>query len=224
MPASESPRDPRQPFDSGSGAFVGDSAWGAAHSAQWHPTMPLGTPPTPVAAAMGLAAGNPPSAGLAGDFGVPTADWPAPGLVQAPAQPVGSARSGNRPVGPQWPDQPGPTAGTPRGDQLTPEVRTKARKLVFTQLGILLLGGLLAPISFVAIMLAAGLEYLVQPRLSSNWKAFAVAPIFPLVMTAFAGPYSRWEELGSNSLLICWLLILLISVNRAPQLDKQRPR
>lgn len=224
VPASGSPRDPHQPFDSASGAFVGDSAWGAAHSAQWHPTMPLGTPPAPVAAAAGPHAGNPPVTVPPGDFGAPTADWPAPGLVQAPAQPVGSAPTGSRPVGPRWPNQPGATAGTPRGDQLTPELRTKARKLVFTQLGILLLGGLVAPISFVAIMLAAGLEYLVQPQMSRNWKAFALAPIFPLLMMALAGPYSRWEALGSNSLLICWLLILVISVTRAPQLDKQRPR
>ena len=219
VPPIDAPRDPAVPFNVVTTALTSaDSAWGAAHWARQSSPAGGAWPAFPSDPAGGPWPASPPS----GQDGSP---WPVPTQPLIPAAgPASTANGFPAPGTAAWftpPPSPQPASNTPVTAKRVLDAVTPG---VYITLAIGGLVYLISPIMLaVAFALSSRMEVAAQHARRAFVTAFFVVGFFAVVgilnIPASFGDW--WSSVGLWSLIICWLVLLAVSLSVYSELKRR---
>ena len=218
VPPIEAPRDPAVPFDVVTTALTSaDSAWGAAHWARQ--SSPAGGP---WPASPSDPAGGP---WLASPSGQDASPWPVPTEPLIPAAgPPPTANGFPAPGTAAWftpPPLPQPGSNAPVTAKQVLDAVTPG---VYITLAIGGLVYLISPIMLaVAFALSSRMEVGAQHARRAFITALSVVGFFAVlgVLNAPASFGDWWSSVGLWSMIICWLVLLAVSLSAHSELKRR---
>ena len=218
VPPIDAPRDPALPFDVVTTALTSaDSAWGSAHWARQSSPAGGPWPPSPSDPAGGQWPASP--------SGQDASPWPVPTEPLIPAAgPPPTANGFPAPGTAAWftpPPLPQPVSNTPVTAKQVLEAVTPG---VYITLAIGGLVYLISPIMLaVAFALSSRMEVGAQHARRALITASFVVGFFAVVgvLNAPASFGDWWSSVGLWSLIICWLVLLAISLSVHSELKRR---